>query len=107
MEIFPALAAVLTNSTLIFAVILAAAVGMIVGATPGLTAAAAIAMLLPITYYMDPLFRAGLPLRDRQVRSLWRLHRRDPVQHAPGPRRWPPRSSTAIRWPAPARPVRR
>ncbi len=56
MEIFPALAAVLTNPTLIFAVILAAAVGMIVGATPGLTAAAAIAMLLPITYYMDPLF---------------------------------------------------
>jgi putative tricarboxylic transport membrane protein len=29
---------------------------MIVGAIPGLTAAAAIAMLLPITYYMEPLF---------------------------------------------------
>ena len=56
MEIFPALGAVLTNPSLIFAVILAAAVGMVVGATPGLTAAAAIAMLLPITYYMDPLF---------------------------------------------------
>ena len=56
MEIFPALATVLTNPTLIVAVILAAFVGMVVGATPGLTAAAAIAMLLPITYYMDPLF---------------------------------------------------
>ena len=56
MEIFPALASVLTTPTLIGAIILAAVVGMIVGATPGLTAAAAIAMLLPITYYMDPLF---------------------------------------------------
>ena len=56
MEIFPALATVLTSPTLIGAIFLAAVVGMIVGATPGLTAAAAIAMLLPITYYMDPLF---------------------------------------------------
>ena len=29
---------------------------MVVGATPGLTASAAIAMLLPITFYMSPLF---------------------------------------------------
>ena len=56
MEIFPALAIVLSSPTLIGAIFLAAVVGMIVGATPGLTAAAAIAMLLPITYYMDPLF---------------------------------------------------
>lgn len=56
MEIFPALLAVLQNPLLIATVFLAAAVGMIVGATPGLTAAAAIAMLLPLTYYMDPLY---------------------------------------------------
>lgn len=56
MEIFPALLSVLTDPTLLFAIVLAAAVGMIVGATPGLTASAAIAMLLPITFYMPPLF---------------------------------------------------
>lgn len=56
MEIFPALATVISSPMLLGAILLAAAVGMIVGATPGLTAAAAIAMLLPITYYMDPLF---------------------------------------------------
>ena len=56
MEIFPALLTVITDPTLLFAIVLAAAVGMIVGATPGLTASAAIAMLLPITFYMSPLF---------------------------------------------------
>ena len=56
MEIFPALANVASDPVLLAAIVLAAVVGMIVGATPGLTAAAAIAMLLPITYYMDPLF---------------------------------------------------
>ncbi|MEX0366367.1 MAG: tripartite tricarboxylate transporter permease [Ruegeria sp.] len=56
MEIFPALLSVITDPTLLFAIVLAAAVGMVVGATPGLTASAAIAMLLPITFYMSPLF---------------------------------------------------
>lgn len=56
MEIFPAMLSVITDPMLLFAIVLAAAVGMIVGATPGLTASAAIAMLLPITFYMSPLF---------------------------------------------------
>ncbi|MEP2027588.1 MAG: tripartite tricarboxylate transporter permease [Paracoccaceae bacterium] len=56
MEIFPALLSVVTDPMLLFAIVLAAAVGMIVGAIPGLTASAAIAMLLPITFYMEPLF---------------------------------------------------
>ncbi len=56
MEIFPALMSVITDPTLLAAILLAAVVGMIVGATPGLTASAAIAMLLPITFYMPPLF---------------------------------------------------
>ncbi|MEM6636926.1 MAG: tripartite tricarboxylate transporter permease [Pseudomonadota bacterium] len=56
MDIFPALLSVITDPTLLFAIVLAAAVGMVVGATPGLTASAAIAMLLPITFYMSPLF---------------------------------------------------
>lgn len=56
MEIFPALLSVLTDPLLLAAILLAAVVGMIVGAIPGLTASAAIAMLLPITFYMEPLF---------------------------------------------------
>lgn len=56
MDIFPAFAAVLTSPQLLVAVVAAAAVGIVVGAMPGLTAAAAIAMLLPITYYMEPLY---------------------------------------------------
>ena len=55
MEIFAGLATVLTSPALIGWVVLAALVGMIVGAIPGLTASAAIAMLLPVTFYMDPL----------------------------------------------------
>lgn len=55
MEIFAGLAAVLSNPSLLFYILLAAVVGMVVGAIPGLTASAAIAMLLPITFYMDPL----------------------------------------------------
>ncbi len=34
MEIFPALLSVITDPTLLFAIVLAAVVGMIVGATP-------------------------------------------------------------------------
>ncbi len=36
-------------------VVLAAVTGVLVGATPGLTSAAAIAMLVPVTFYMQPL----------------------------------------------------
>lgn len=55
MEIFAGLATVLASPVLLMWIFLAALIGMIVGAIPGLTAAAAIAMLLPITYYMEPL----------------------------------------------------
>jgi putative tricarboxylic transport membrane protein len=55
MEIFTALAGVLGDPVLMGWVLLAAIVGMIVGAIPGLTASAAIAMLLPLTFYMEPL----------------------------------------------------
>ena len=36
-------------------IVLGAVLGVVVGAIPGLTASAAIAMLVPITYYIDPL----------------------------------------------------
>jgi len=55
MDIFTSLAVVLTSPTLLGWVVLAALVGMVVGAIPGLTASAAIAMLLPVTFYMEPL----------------------------------------------------
>ena len=55
MEIFSGLATVFSSPGLIGWVVLASLVGMVVGAIPGLTASAAIAMLLPVTFYMDPL----------------------------------------------------
>jgi putative tricarboxylic transport membrane protein len=55
MEIFAGLATVLTDPVLLFYVFLGAIVGMVVGAIPGLTASAAIAMLVPVTFYMEPL----------------------------------------------------
>ncbi|MDB6179508.1 tripartite tricarboxylate transporter permease [Paracoccus sp. Z330] len=55
MDIFAGIATVATSPALLFWIVAAALIGMVVGAIPGLTAAAAIAMLLPVTYYMDPL----------------------------------------------------
>ena len=55
LDIFPGLVTVLSSPVLIFTVIMGALVGMVAGAIPGLTASAAIAMLLPLTYYLDPL----------------------------------------------------
>lgn len=55
MEIFSALGTVLTDLDLMLWVFAAAIIGMVVGAIPGLTASAAIAMLLPLTFYMEPL----------------------------------------------------
>ena len=55
MDIFIALASVLTDPILMAWVLAAAVVGMIAGAIPGLTASAAIAMLLPLTFYMEPI----------------------------------------------------
>jgi putative tricarboxylic transport membrane protein len=55
MEIFAGLATVLGSPVLLGWIALAALTGMIVGAIPGLTASAAIAMLLPLTFHMEPL----------------------------------------------------
>ncbi|MGQ7843819.1 tripartite tricarboxylate transporter permease [Granulosicoccus sp. 3-233] len=55
MDIFNGFAHLFSNATAVGFVVLAAFVGVIVGAIPGLTAAAAIAMLVPVTYYLDPL----------------------------------------------------
>ncbi|MGR3539816.1 MAG: tripartite tricarboxylate transporter permease [Hasllibacter sp.] len=55
MEILGGLATVLGSPVLLGWIALAALVGMVVGAIPGLTASAAIAMLLPLTFQMEPL----------------------------------------------------
>ena len=55
MDIFAGLATVLSSPALLGWIALAALVGMVVGAVPGLTASAAIAMLLPLTFHMEPL----------------------------------------------------
>jgi len=44
-----------SNPSALLFVFLGALVGVIVGALPGLTASAAIAMLVPVTFYLDPL----------------------------------------------------
>ncbi|MEM1045195.1 MAG: tripartite tricarboxylate transporter permease [Pseudomonadota bacterium] len=55
MDILVGLATVLTDPVLLCWILLAALVGMVIGAIPGLTASAAIAMLVPLTFYMQPL----------------------------------------------------
>ena len=55
MDIFAGLATVAGSPVLLGWIVLAAFVGMVVGAIPGLTASAAIAMLLPLTFAMEPL----------------------------------------------------
>lgn len=55
MEIFAGLATVLGSPAVLMWIFAGALVGMIVGAIPGLTSAAAIAMLVPVTFYMEPL----------------------------------------------------
>ena len=54
-DIVAGLATVLSSPALLGWVALAAVTGMVVGAIPGLTASAAIAMLLPLTFQMEPL----------------------------------------------------
>ncbi len=55
MGIIDGFAFLFSNPTAIGFVFLGAIVGIVAGALPGLTAAAAIAMLMPITFYLDPL----------------------------------------------------
>ncbi len=55
MGIVDGFAFLFANPTALAFVVLAALAGVVIGALPGLTAAAAIAMLVPITYFLDPL----------------------------------------------------
>ena len=55
MEILAGLATVMGSPAVLTWIVLGALIGMIVGAIPGLTPAAAIAILVPATFYMEPL----------------------------------------------------
>ncbi len=55
MEILAGLLVVLSDPWVCIWIVAGALIGMVVGAIPGLTSAAAIAMLVPVTFYMEPL----------------------------------------------------
>ena len=55
MDIVGGFATLFANPAALAFTALAALVGVVIGALPGLTAAAAIAMLVPVTYHLDPL----------------------------------------------------
>lgn len=55
MDILNGLAVVFTQPEVLGLAVLGATIGVVAGAIPGLTTAAAIAMLLPITFHMSPL----------------------------------------------------
>ena len=59
MEIINGFYYLFSNSSALIFVFAGAVVGMIVGAIPGLSAAAAIAMIVPATFYLDPLSALG------------------------------------------------
>jgi len=61
MDLIAGFATLIADPMALVFIVLAAIVGVVVGATPGLTSAAAIAMLVPVTFYMEPLHAlAGL-----------------------------------------------
>lgn len=55
METFLAALSSLTDPGVVFVIVVSCALGLFVGAMPGLTAAMAIALLVPVTLYMDPI----------------------------------------------------
>ncbi|MGI9571519.1 MAG: tripartite tricarboxylate transporter permease, partial [Desulfobulbia bacterium] len=55
LDILGGFATLFSNPTALSFVFLAAFVGIVVGALPGLTASAAIAMLLPLSFHLGPL----------------------------------------------------
>lgn len=55
MPIVDGFVALFSSPVALFYAVLGAAVGLVAGAIPGLSAAAAIALLMPLTFYLDPL----------------------------------------------------
>lgn len=59
-NLFGAMASILGSPVVVLAVIAGAAIGVIAGAIPGLTSAGTIAIIVPITFGMDPLTALAL-----------------------------------------------
>ncbi|MDP1910011.1 MAG: tripartite tricarboxylate transporter permease, partial [Hyphomicrobium sp.] len=59
MDAFLAAVALIFDLKVLFVIIASAAFGMFVGAMPGLTATMATALLVPITFFMDPVPALG------------------------------------------------
>ena len=55
MESFLLGASKLADPTVIITIVLASAMGLLFGAIPGLTATMAVALLVPFTFFMDPV----------------------------------------------------
>ena len=66
----------------ILLMILGTAIGIIVGATPGLSSGMAVAVLLPVTYTMSPLSGIIFSGLDLHLGHLWRGADCDPAQYA-------------------------
>ncbi|WP_133405958.1 tripartite tricarboxylate transporter permease [Parashewanella tropica] len=60
MEILNVFLQTLQDAELLLLILVASIFGMLVGAIPGLTISAAMAITLPLTYYIDPLFAIAL-----------------------------------------------
>lgn len=55
MDLLNGFVTIFSQPTTMMFIVLGSVLGVVVGAIPGLTASAAIAMLVPITFYLDPL----------------------------------------------------
>jgi putative tricarboxylic transport membrane protein len=53
--IFDGIVTLFTSGWALFYAVLGTAIGLIAGATPGLTASAAISMIIPLTFYLEPM----------------------------------------------------
>ena len=60
----------------------AAFFGLFIGAVPGLTATMAVALLVPFTFWLDPIAGAGGDRHDQRLCNLRRRHTRDPAAHS-------------------------
>lgn len=56
--------------------------GTLIGVLPGIGATATIAMLLPITFQLEPVSSLIMLMRHLLWRAIWRLHHRHPDQYA-------------------------
>ena len=74
MEVLLAALKLLADPYVIFLIIVASLFGLFVGAIPGLTAAMAIALLVPVTFFMAPLPALAMIVTTLRHGDLRRRH---------------------------------